>query len=164
MATETYELIGSTTLTSATSSVAFTGYSGYKDLMLVAEYSASSATKVYANIRFNSGSNIIISYYFGSGTSVGWQSENQSTPIYLFPRSTQGPDNTQRALATIYVADANVTDKNKAFMMRNQLHTNQMNIATGVNQTTAAITTVEIYSTQGSFAIGSKFTIHGIAG
>jgi len=161
MATPTYELIETTTLTSSASSVSFSSITqDYRDLVLVIDGDASADPgQVYIKINNDSGSNYNVVRMFGTGSSAG--SSSQSSVSFgidtgLFFSSGQ-------ANGIIQFLDYSATDKHKSLLTRTNTPS-QTRATAGRWANTAAITQIEITTTSTpTYAAGTIFSLYGIA-
>jgi hypothetical protein len=151
--------------TTATS-VTFSSIPGtYRDLMLVCQYSTSSAT--YVKIQFNgdAGANYYFVTAYGNGTTTGGSGNSSQTNIY---DNLGGNDNsTSLSLLQMHVLDYSTTDKTKTALVRMSNATSGSPVAEMSAQrwaSTSAITSVVLTSNAGNFAIGSTFALYGVAG
>lgn len=168
MATPTYDLIDSVTLSATATSVSFTGIgSSYRDLVLVAQHSASSQS--YLSIRFNddSGTNYPIVWMAGVGTLAASNSSDTYDRLLI----TQSYTNTQDNQWIMQILDYAQTDKHKALLIRQNEQASgwEHTSATASRwESTSALTKIQIWPNytlgSGNFTIGSTFHLYGIAG
>jgi hypothetical protein len=170
----TYSTIATTTLGSAQSSYTFTSIPGtYTDLVLVMNAATTHTISTFVYMRFNSdsGTNYSVTEIYGDGTSaLSGQSTNRS-------RGWLGYDIGMSATLGENISIANImnysnTSTNKTWLSRfnragGSYDYPGTNASAGLWRNTAAITSVEIRSSRGdvdyNFAIGSTFTLYGIA-
>lgn len=159
MATPTYDLLDSTTLTSSASSVTFSGISGdYRDLVLVVEWKGSGGN-ANALTRFNSDTGSNYSYVDmegdGSATASG------SGTLTYFPMA-QATTTAARSFI-MQIMDYSATDKHKSILQRsNRADTSTVALA-GRWASTSAISTVQVYTAFNNYASGSTFYLYGVA-
>ena len=158
MPTPTYTLIDSVTLGSSASSVTFSGISatGKGDLVCSIEALADSGT-AYFLMRFNgetTGYTSVAAY--GTGSTTGSLTQ---TSLVL---STPGATTSQAALVTTTVSDFSSTDKHKSVLSRGNNASLSVSMYASRWANTAAITTLEIYSSVSSYAAGSTFHLYQI--
>ena len=163
MATPTYELIETTTLTSSASSVTFTSITqDYRDLVLVNDAAASSLLEV--GIRLNSDT--------GSNYSVVWmQSDdgfvNSGSATYdriRFFNAGRVTTNLGESLQKLEFLDYSATDKHKTLLSAVQNDFYPALIRTAHRwANTSAISNIEVYLSSGTFNTGSTFSLYGIA-
>jgi len=166
MATPTYDLLASTTLTSSASSVTFSSIDQtYGDLILVVDGFAASQSVNF--LLAPNGDKI-------NGSSVAAYGSGSSAASYTTSRidvSFFGVSTTSVGLGVAQIMDYSATDKHTSFLSR----VNETEAAGGSSSTstgmiasrwasTAAITSLEIYSsTAYSYAAGSTFNLYGVA-
>lgn len=156
MATPTYELIETTTLASSASSVTFTSITqDYRDLVLVVNLLAASASNASVRINSDSASNYSRVFMLGSGSSATSTAQTTNT-IFLMGNSATDTTN-----GILQIMDYSATDKHKSCLQRS----NQDYVfAQAVRWAdTSAVTALEIYKGANSFAVGSSFSLYGIA-
>lgn len=169
MATTTYEPIATTTLGSAASSYTFNSIpSTYTDLVIVASFKAASTTIVTPSIRFNgdTGSNYSNTTVYGTGSSVASVRYANKDKSYLGDFAA-GVTSTNFIPYIISVSNYSNSTTYKTFLCRyNQMNSSngEVGATAGLWRSTSAITSVTITSDGGqNFAIGSTFTLYGIA-
>jgi len=161
MATPTYTLIDSTTLTSSASSVTFTSITqDYRDLVLVINIiPVDTGNKaVFCTINSDSGSNYPFVQMQGNGTSA---SSFANTDSYL---NLASGDKTGGSANIAHFLDYSATDKHKTVLSRQ----NVASAFTGARAhrwaNTSAITTLTMVLNDASnFDVGSTFYLYGIA-
>jgi hypothetical protein len=155
MPTPTYDLISSTTLASATSTITFSSIpSTYRDLILVAN--ASAPTDDIALITFNGdgGSNYSTVVMYGAGPG----SESLTgTSIRTF---RIGSSNSGSGI--IQIMDYSATDKHKTLLYRIGEPSRMVSAGAGRWANTAAITSFSWSPIAGNWASGSTFSIYGV--
>lgn len=163
MPTSTYTPISTQTLGSPQTSVTFNSFSGYTDLVLVANSIVSSGTGNDIAIRFNgdTGTNYSNTYLLGTGSSaISGRGSNFTYADSGFLSANSGAPNTRIVQIQNY---ANTTTY-KTLLTRASSE-NGVNVAAYVNmwRSTAAITSMTIYSAGAlTYATGSIFTLYGI--
>jgi len=162
MATPTYDLLASTTLATAASSVTFSSIDqSYGDLIIIVN--ALGSTTLEARIRLNSdsGSNYNSVRMSGNGstaTSASLASQTSGS-LSVIADATTG----EAILLKVEIQDYTATDKHTSILAR----ANQS--ATGAEATalrwasTAAVTAIEILTSTGNWAIGGTFNLYGVA-
>ena len=159
---KTYVPLATQTLGSATASVTFSSISGaYTDLVLVVNGTLSSGGYIDSYVRFNSdsGTNYSRTYLFGDGGSTVSGRNSAATGLgFVYMNSTD------RAAIVINIMNyANATTYKTATTRTTAPGSGGVTAAyVGLWRNTAAITTIEIV-TGNTFAIGSTFTLYGIA-
>ena len=164
MATPTYDLIETVTLTTS-GSVVFTGITGdYRDLVLVCEFVAPSTWAVPSKIVINSdtGSNYSRTYMYGSNTNynAGTQTGNTSMLLYVLSAAQEN----QRQLVTFEIMDYSNTSKHKSAIMRaGNAYRTATDFAVMKWANTSAITSLEVGGTVSQpAAAGSTFSLFGV--
>ena len=165
MPTPTYDLISTTTLAAATSSVTFSGFptdGTYRDLVLVASVTNPSGGTSNVNIRFNgdSGANYNHVSIFGTG-SAATQSGSNTTNSINFPLG--GTENIGSIVSQIM--DYSATDKHKTFLTRiadKGGYGDYVIAAASRWANTSTVTSVTVFGTA-NFQIGNIFNLYGIA-
>jgi hypothetical protein len=164
-----YELISSTILGSATSSVTFSSLgdysSTYKHLQvrLVAAKDAS-VTNLRGRINGDTGDNYNWHYILGTGAEVvSGNSITDGVGGVLFlgnlPAST-----TTFTGAVIDYLDAYSTSKNKTVRTLNATSNTNIWFNSGLWRNTASITSLSVFPTSGNFVANSRFSLYGIKG
>jgi hypothetical protein len=159
MATPTYTLIDSTVLGSAASSVTFSGISatGKGDLVLVVD---SSGSNNFADsyVRFNSdtGNNYSAVYMRGNG-STGDSGQTTRAEIQMDAYMLTG----QRANGILQIMDF-AESKHKTTLGRGNAPTSLVYARAGRWANTAAITSIEVRASTGTYDSGSSFYLYQI--
>jgi len=154
MATPTYELLDSTTLASAASSVTFSSIDqSYGDLVLViaGEQTANDNYDFYYNSDTSNSSYV---YMEGTGSSAGTGSgSNQFGSL----------SDSVHSSSIHHIMDYSATDKHKTTLVRSNI--DQWVIALANRwASTAAITSIELAARGGgNFVSGTTFSLYGIA-
>jgi hypothetical protein len=154
----TYQPIATTTLGSAQSSVNFSSFSGYTDLVLVVNSTGSGTS--YARIRFNSdtdNSKYSTTILDGDGSSA--TSLRYSNNVYSI---MYGTINTTVGTQIVHIMNYANTSTYKTVLARDN-STLRTRANVGLYQSTSAITTIELTAPDApNFAAGSTFTLYGI--
>jgi len=163
VATPTYELLDSTTLASAASSVSFTSIDqSYGDLVLVVEAESTQATP---KLRFNSDSGSNYSYVDMQGISSGNTNSSSGTLDYL--RIQVANIKAAPSLFIVQIMDYSATDKHKSSLSRtsaDETDATRVGAVAGRWANTSAITSLAIEaSVAQTFDTGSSFYLYGIA-
>lgn len=164
MATATYDLIDSTTLTSASSSINFTSIdtATYRDLRLVIDASASISADFYPRLRFNgsTSTNYVWVSMHGTGSAVG---------SFYGTENGQQLGNNQffqygvNQLCVVDLLDAGATDKHKLSFSRIGRGGSGVERMIGRFRGNSAITSIELYSANGaSLDTGSQIYLYGV--
>ena len=159
MATPTYTLIDSQLLSSTSTNITFTSIpQSYADLVLVCESSASTGS-VYHYIRFNNDTGSNYKRVYMQARS-GAQDGGVFTQTYI--EGNNGAAGTSDRNYTICdIMDYSRTDKQKTVLISNsddQAARIVEAAATWANN--SAITEIDIF--QGTYAVGSRFSLYGI--
>jgi hypothetical protein len=154
----TYEPIATTTLGSAQSSVNFTNFGGYTDLVLVTSIKDSNdyALLRVGNGSLDTGSNYSRTYMLGNGSTATSSRTSNATSWYV------SADISNYELNIHHIMNYSNTTTNKTSVERATAD----GAYAGVNlwRSTSAITVLSILSATGtsSLATGSTFTLYGI--
>ena len=161
MPTPTYTPLQTITLGSTASSVTFASIpQTYRDLVLVLTALGSATLEGRVRLNSDSGSHYHSVRMSGNGSSPTSASLGSQTSGSI---STVATATTGGALQTeLQVMDYSATNKHKTMLSRS----GQSAVATEAVvlrwASTAAVTTVEILTSEGSFEIGATFSIYGI--
>jgi hypothetical protein len=165
MATPTYTLIDSVTLTSSASSVTFSSITqSYRDLVLVCNsrslYTANNVDDFVVEFNGDTGSN----YSTVLMTGYGAANSETATNARVGYLQTSSSGNTSLGTQIAQISDYAQTDKHKTFLGRTS--STDHSAATAARwANTAAITSIKVFGIRGSsFAINSTFNLYGIAG
>lgn len=137
--------------------------STYTDLVLVMNIKGSSASG-YPALRFNSdtGTNYSTTYLYGNGTSaVSGRSTNANYAYTQWNATFSSTDFNYNNI--VQIQNYSNTTTNKTYLARANNAAVSTDTNVGLWRSTAAISTIDIYSLVGNFAIGSTFTLYGIA-
>jgi hypothetical protein len=157
---KTYDQLFTTTLTTAVTSLTISSISGaYTDLRLVI-VADDGGTQSYVAIRLNgdSASNYSRTTLYGDGTSAGSYRGNNETYIYC----TGLDDSFRGNIEADFMNYSNATTYKTVLMRGNNTTTTRAKVALW-RATPAAITSIAIYAGSSNFAVGSSFTLYGIA-
>jgi hypothetical protein len=157
----TYTPIASVTLSSAQSSVTFSGIpQTYTDLVLVASAKGSVNDRSFL-VRFNSdtGSNYSGTYVFGSGSSASSGRYTSESSIRL------GAVISNTNFDTYVVSMNNYSNSTtfKSVLSRENVSTIGVVAMVGLWRNTSAITTLDFLLNEGTFASGTTFNLYGVA-
>jgi hypothetical protein len=166
MATNTYVALKTTTVTgSAVASVDFdfTGITGYTDLVVMANIKSTSTS--YLQNRFNGDTGGTTNYsqtsLYGNGSSAT-SSRNSSAPTgYLAQNSNI--DSTNFSPYTIQYNNYSNSTTYKTFLVRSGSASIETEAVIGTWRQTSAITAISYFLNTGNIAVGSIFTVYGIA-
>ena len=157
----TYTPISTTTLGSAQASVTFNSFSGYTDLVLIGNPIVSGAIdyKWYLNGDNSSGlySNTRI---IGNGSTATSQQTTGANVVY-FDSVTPASNTSQVFIMNLQ----NYSNTNifKTILQRYNDAGKETNARVALWRNTNAITSITISTDSSTFAIGSTFTLYGIA-
>ena len=164
-----FDLLETTTLTSSTSSVTFSGlgsYSGYKHLQIraVARDNRSNTASL-SYFRFNGATTGygLGHVLYGDGASVVSGQVGASSYIDTFSTFTGSTATTGSfGVAVLDILDFSDTSKYTTTRLLGGTNT-QINLKSGLYMDTAAVTSIAFTSTT-SFVSGSRFSLYGIKG
>lgn len=159
MATPTYELIETETLSSSASSVTFASVpQGFRDLVLVIDKLGTSL--IGTEIQFNSdtGSNYVYMNFSGDGNAI---SSGDGTETSVRPGGNATA--TVRKQVICQIMDYSATDKHKSVLVRSNVETAETRFYYTRWANTNAITNIYIDPIINQFAAGSVFSLYGIA-
>jgi hypothetical protein len=163
MPTPTYTPLANITLGSAASSITFSSIPAtYRDLVLVAN-GASNISNDFAYIRFNSDTGSNYSWVQMGAQSTGLFSSSTTTTSW---RPTNLDFSGSRIISTVHIMDYSATDKHKTGLIRDngQQGSDHVVRAYGARwANTAAITSVQYFTTAGNLNAGFTVSLYGIA-
>lgn len=163
MPTPTYTPLANITLGSSAASVTFSSISqAYRDLVLVASVSSSSATG-YMKMRVNSdtGSTYNEVIMSGDGTTARSGSGASGTSFDLQYWGQVSASSRQQMKADFL--DYSTTDKHKTILHRGDNSAYATEAMAFRWASTSAITAIQVYTVGFDFAIGSTFALYGVA-
>jgi hypothetical protein len=158
----TYEPIATTTLGTAAASITFSSIAAtYTDLRLVFVGAVSSATGAKIRLNSDTGSNYSTTAIYGTGSAAG--SERGAASFY---NASYG-DVLSTTVPSLVTADlfsyAGSTNKTALTEQSSDYNgTGAVTRAVSLWRNTAAITSVQIYVSTGTFNIGTTATLYGI--
>lgn len=158
MPTPTYVPLATVTLASADASITFSSIPAeYRDLILIIS-GAVTASTVGATIRFNgdTGSNYtgVVAQGDGSSAVSGTLSGTFAEIGVLV---------TSQCNVICQIMDYSATDKHKTFLSRSNGAADRTRMTASRWADTSAITSVDVLTNLNQFAIGSTFSLYGIA-
>jgi hypothetical protein len=158
----TYEPIATTTLVSAQATVTFSSFSGYTDLVLVT--STKGSTTNYPRINFNSdtGNNYSRTVLRGNGSTATSGRASNSGRIDLTSNASNSSAEFNLNTITQLLNYSNSTTY-KTVLIRANNASDGVDATVGLWRNTNAITSIDIGLDTGTYAIGSTFTLYGIA-
>ena len=162
----TYEPIATTTLSSATSTFTFSSVSGsYTDLVLVIAYKAATTNYPTLRLTFNgSATGYSGTQLWGTGSASG-SNRNTSAAFISIARAVGVPQTIgNTGTVIINLQNYSNTTTSKTVLARVSASDTGTEADVGLWQNTSAITSISIDApTTNDFAIGSTFTLYGIA-
>ena len=162
MATPTYIPIATTTLASSASSVTFGSIPAtYRDLRIIFNGKISGDFDTPIRINSDSAGNYYTVYMSGNGSSATSGFNNAITGFNLGLRNVTiaSTDNT---VSLVDFFDYSATDKHKTILKRVNSASKQTYAEAVRWASTAAITTITMSVSGGTFATGSTFSLYGI--
>lgn len=158
----TYEPIATTTLSSATNQVDFTGISGsYTDLILILEGLASGGTNYpyfrVGNGSIDTGTNYSRTYILGDGSSASSGRDTNTSTLTLAEFLT-----TSRSMITIQFQNYSNTTTYKTMIVRTSGAANKVEANVALWRSTSAINQIRLAVSSNNFASGTSVTLYGI--
>lgn len=161
----TYTPIATYTAPSAQASYTFNSFSGYTDILLVCSVQTVSNDNVDMQMQVNSdtASNYSRTYLLGDGTSP-ISGRNSNATVFSIP-SISGQSVNAGVFTPIIINLQNYanTTTYKTFLARSANAKGYEGATVGLWRSTAAITSILVQPSAGSFNTGSTFTLYGIA-
>ena len=165
MATSTYDLLDSVTLTSSANSITFSGIDqSFQDLSLVFDFPAIAANQWQINVwlKFN---NSATGYYYATlrGNGSGVLAGVGNTTYIESNRATYTENDIYMGKFDIF--DYSQVNRFKSFMYKSGAKpTVNMTSGAGSWHSTAAITEIQVYTPQYNYPVGTTAKLFGIAG
>lgn len=164
---KTYEPIATTTLGSATASVTFSNITGsYTDLILISNIKSGNADQpsVVVNINDTFTDELYSgTMFYGTGSSsTSNRTSNQNVGLILRNGGLSTNTSMTQVFITNFLNYSNSTTF-KVFTSRGEVSDVLTETNVGLWRSTSAITKIRVAGTPGSFALGSTFTLYGIA-
>jgi len=161
--TPTYTPLATITLTSSASSVTFASIptSGYRDLIVVssANNNGSTGTRgLFIQFNADTGSNYSWVQMEGNGSTA--TSETQTAQVRI--QIGQVPIS-NRTMSIANIMDYSATNKHKSIISRFDTAADRTNATASRWASTSAITSLRLFPNADSFAVGSTFSVYGIA-
>ena len=168
MPTNTYVALATQTLASATASVTFSSIpQGYTDLVLVIGSLGMNATGSAGKLRFNgdTATNYSNTVLYGTGSTAGSYRESNQTNIRIYGAAVGPVANGNNDNVILHIQNYSNTTTNKTVIIRNNLPASETVAGVGLWRSTAAITSINIASYNGTdlFTAGSTFSLYGVA-
>jgi hypothetical protein len=157
----TYEPIATTTISgSAVSSVSFSSISStYTDLILIASIKCNTSdTNIKTRLNTDTGSNYSVTYVAGTGSATESGRASNQTSI-----DTAYQDGDTWGNIIYYFNNYSNTTTNKTVISRSSNAGNFVAAYVGLWRNTAAVNAIELFSSSANIAVGSTFTLYGIA-
>lgn len=155
----TYEAISTQTLGSAAASVTFSSIpSTYTDLVLVA--TGNSSTLVDTYLRFNGDSTSGLystTRLYGTGSTAASDRFSSQNQILAGDFNTAS-----NSVAIIQINNYSNTTTNKTSLIRSNIANSIVFANVGLWRNTAAITSVIMSTSSGTFSTGSTFSLYGV--
>jgi len=160
----TYTPLATTTLGSAQSSVSFSSFGGYTDLILVANFATNFNLTygTYIQINGDSGSNYSVTTLKGNGSSATSTRQSSTEGIrFMLPSSTSSSFSNMAIVNFMNYTNSTIF---KTVLARNNNANAVTEASVGLWRNTNAITSF-VYGGDGgqNFATGSTFTLYGIS-
>jgi hypothetical protein len=168
MPTNTYVALDKKTVTSAVASVEFTSISSaYTDLVVIANI-IGTADSSNVLLRFNSDSSSLYSHTWmnGSGTAATSGRDSGQTSIMLTPGTVGSGSSTSPVVYTGSIQNYSNTTSFKSVLNRygtSNASFNGVLAQVGLYRSTNAISAVSLTAQSTTFAVGSTFSLYGIA-
>ena len=159
----TYTPIARQTLSTTASTVTFSSIpSGYTDLILV--WAGTATTGGEAKLRFNGDTNTNYSYTALSGNGTSALSSRGSSQNIMF-LTTYGTPSTTEGNFILQIQNYSNTTTNKTVLVRGNRITSGFgpDAQVGLWRSTAAINQIDLTVGSTTWAVGSTFTLYGIA-
>ena len=162
----TYTPIATTTLGSAAATVTFSSISSsYTDIIVVVNAKASTVTNTYMQVgngSIDSGSNYSRTGLSGNGSAAS--SYRGSNQTFFYCNNNSAPDASNfNYVDTIHLMNYSNTSTYKTFLNRANNAGYGVEAQVGLWRSTSAINTILLGTASGTWAVGSTFTLYGIA-
>jgi len=167
-----YELISTTVLGSSAASVTFSGLgtsaAAYKHLQV--RYVArdnrgiSGPNNVTARLNGDTGSNYSHHRLYGDGSTVSSFASSSVTSFMAGAISSNNDTANAFGATVMDILDFSSTSKNKTIRLLSGVSStgSVIQMSSGAWYSTAAMTSLEIIATSGSFITGSRFSLYGL--
>jgi hypothetical protein len=160
-ASNTYEPIATTTLTSAVPSVTFGSIpQTYTDLIIV-QNSIGTVSNDSVNLQFNSdtGSNYSVTRLTGNGSAAASNRYSNQPSLQI---GDYQQTSSEFAIYTAHIMNYSNSTTNKTVLSRSNTASQWVALMVGLWRNTAAITSIRLLPGSGNFSAGSTFTLYGI--
>ena len=162
MPTPTYTPLATVTLASVSAAVTFSSIpANYRDLICTVV--APGSTTLQGRIRLNGDTGANYSYVRMSGSGSARTSVAAVSQTLGFLSGIAVATTANALQLSIEVMDYSATDKHKTILSRADQSTSGTEAFANRWANTAAVTSVRILTSTGSWAIGSTFSLYGIA-
>jgi hypothetical protein len=163
MATNTYVALDKKTIASAVSSVTFTGIDQtYTDLVLVFNGTNNQAVNTAdftLNFNSDSGSNYSRTWLAGNGSAAASNRGANQTTMYL---TYYGAPSTSQSNVIANIQNYSNSTTYKTVLARTTNAASGTDAVVGSWRNTAAITSILVTNTVGTFSVGDTFSLYGI--
>jgi hypothetical protein len=155
----TYVAIATQTLSSTATSVTFSSIpSTYTDLVVVCNpIESGTNNQVWAQVNGDTATNYSTTVIYGTGSAANSSRYSSANWVYAFLTSDTGNKN-----AIIQFMNYSNTTTYKTVLVRSNSTTSYVQASVSLWRSTSAITSI-LLSAQGTFPIGSTFSLYGIA-
>jgi len=155
----TYVPIATNTLSSTATSVTFSSIPGtYTDLVVVCNpIESGTNNQVWAQVNSDTATNYSTTVIYGTGTAANSNRYSSANWVYAFLTADTGNKN-----AIIQFMNYANTTTYKTVLVRSNSTTSYVQASVSLWRSTSAITSI-LLSAQGTFPIGSTFSLYGIA-
>jgi hypothetical protein len=162
MPTPTYTPLATITLGSAVSSVTFSSIPAtYRDLLIV--FFGTGSTTLQGRIRLNSDSGSNYHYVRMSGSGSAISSVSAASQTFGFLSGIAQATTTGRLQMNLNIMDYSATDKHTTIISRADQAGNGTEAFVNRWANTSAVTSVQILTSTGNWAIGTTAALYGIA-
>jgi hypothetical protein len=157
----TYTPIATTTLGSAAASYTFSSIpSTYTDLVLIAAIKGTSTIYRQLTVNGDNGSNYSITELTGDGSATGSSRQSNATAMGMMEATNSSSDGT--AISVFNFMNYANTSTYKTVLTRSNKY-DKVAAIIGLWRSTAAINSITLTAFSNTYAIGSTFTLYGIA-
>ena len=159
--TAKYTVLDSQVLATSAASVTFSSIpGGYKDLVLVVEASTSSSSHIQFRLNSDSGTNYNLVNMYGNGSSAGsYASSNVSVGYFT---TVALPSTGVKTIVNADFLDYSTTNKHKSVISRAGKSASGTDALANRWASTAAVNSLQVIASAGSFEIGSTFRLLGV--
>ena len=159
MATPTYVPLATVTLASADASITFSSIPAtYRDLILVVAGTRTGNNNLLMRFNGDSGTNYSWVYARGNGSAGASGAET----INIIPLAAEGLSTTEQLNGIAQIMDYSATDKHKTLLSRFNQAGTQTAMSANRWANTAAITSIEVFTGNNDFGIGTVLSIYGV--